>query len=367
MMVFGFSFLVFIYCISIIYMWMGWERIPMLNDNEATPPVTVLIPIRNEAVTIKNLLKSLLNQTYAGEVEVIIIDDHSEDESNKIVKSFVAHNINFKLIELEEKLGKKAAIASGVSQARTDIILTIDGDCLAPPTWVEAMVKTFGEHTQMVSGSVKFKEEPSLFNQLQRIEFTSLIGSGAALIGWGKPLMANGANLGFRKTAFLEVGGFAGNEETASGDDVFLLHKIAAKFPKSVAFVKQEEAIIETLAQPSLKLFMQQRIRWASKWKAYTDLFTKTTAVLIFLLSLSMIVFPFITNFNRPSLFIWANLMIIKSLFDFYFIRQVAEFLKIKIGFIPFVLLQVLYPFYVVITAMVSFKKRYYWKGRTVQ
>jgi hypothetical protein len=176
--------------------------------------------------------------------------------------------------------------------------------------------------------------------------------------------MVNGANLGFRKTAFLEVGGFDGNANIASGDDIFLLHKIINKFPQGVAFAKQKGAIIETIAQPSLNLFINQRIRWASKWKFYTNMHTKATAVFIFMVSFGLVAFPFMVKFNVSALFFWANLIVIKAFFDFFFIKQINQFMGDKINLAPFVLLQVVYPFYIVFTALFSFQKTYSWKGR---
>ncbi len=363
----GFSILIILYCFSILYLWMGWERIAITTSEDAIQSVAVLIPIRNEAATILGLLKSLIQQSYNGPIEIIIINDHSQDDSYELVERFIKTKQQFKLISLEENEGKKAAISAGVKLCSSDIILTTDGDCIVLSTWVETMVNAFEETTQFVSGPVKFRNDSTLFAQMQSIEFASLIGSGAALIGWQRPVMANGANMAFRKSVFLGLNGFEGNAETASGDDVFLLHKIAAKFPNSVAFAKQEGAIIETAAQPNLKLFIQQRIRWASKWKAYKDLFSKLTAMLVFIGSLSLIVFPFLVDFERNSMFLWANLWIIKSFFDYYFIRQVSVFLGDKITVFSFVLLQVIYPFYVVFTAFFSLRKSYVWKGRTVQ
>lgn len=363
----SFSFLIICYCLFIVYLWLGWERIPIDLNEETNLSVSIIIPIRNEAVNIKKLLNDIENQSYEKDLEVIIVDDHSDDGSPEIVQSIILNSSNFKLIKLTETTGKKAALTAGVKAANSKIILTTDGDCRVSNSWVQTMIRSFTNSTQFVSGPVKFSEEGDIFNRIQSMEFSSLIGSGASLIGWGKPVMANGANMGFRKKAFLAVIGFEGNQDTASGDDVFLLHKIAKTYPDSVAFVKQAGAVVQTQAQPTIKAFIQQRIRWASKWKAYKDLFTKTTAVLVFLVSLALVVLPILVIFKKISLFVWLNLLIIKLFFDFFFIRQISRFFENKLNLILFILLQVLYPFYVVFTALFSIQKTYYWKGRQVK
>ena len=148
---------------------------------------------------------------------------------------------------------------------------------------------------------------------------------------------------------------------------MFLLHKIVKKYPDSVVFVMQQSAIIQTNAQRSLHSFINQRIRWASKWKAYSQGFTQRIALLVFVVSLSLVIFPFLVMFQKVSLYFWLNLLIIKSFFDFLFIRQVTRFLKDKINLPAFLLLQLFYPFYIVLTTLFSFQKSYYWKGRQVK
>lgn len=367
MIAIGFTILIICYCLFIVYLWLGWERIPVVLNEDTNLSVSIVLPIRNEADNIENLLYDLKNQSYTEDFEVIVVDDHSEDNTCEIVQSVVTNSSIFKLIKLPDTYGKKAAIIAGIKEAKSEIILTTDGDCKVPNTWVQTMLGSFQNSIQFASGPVKFIKDGSLFNSLQSIEFASLIGSGAALIGWGKPVMANGANMAFRRKAFLEVNGFEGNQDKASGDDVFLLHKIASTYPNSVAFVKQEGAIVQTQAQPTLKAFVQQRIRWASKWKAYEDLYTKTTAILVFWVSLALAVLPFLVVLHKASLFLWLNLVVIKLFFDLFFIRGVSKFFNEKVDLIAFVLLQLVYPFYVVITALFSFRKSYHWKGRKVR
>ena len=59
--------------------------------------------------------------------------------------------------------------------------------------------------------------DKSLLSRLQAMEFTSLAASTAAAIGIGHPILCNGANLAFRKSAFLEVGGYEGNMDILRG------------------------------------------------------------------------------------------------------------------------------------------------------
>ncbi|MCB0497500.1 MAG: glycosyltransferase [Cyclobacteriaceae bacterium] len=361
-----FGTIVFIYCLFVLYLWLGWEQIELGEDEEYLPSVAVIIPVRNEAETIRPLLQDLFGQTYKGMWEMVVVNDHSEDHTIQVVKNEFKGKANCHLLELEGDEGKKAALAMGIANTQASIILTIDGDCRVRPEWIKAMTSAFSNSTQMVSGPVGFTNNAGLFHQMQVIEFASLIGSGAALIGWHKPVMANGANLAFRKSAFEAVGGY-NDSTTASGDDVFLLHKIAEKYPDSVAFARNEEAIVRTQTPGSFKRFWQQRKRWASKWKAYSDGLTRAIAVFIFIVSLSMGALPVLVASGVVSLFTWLNLLVAKSFFDYFFLRQIVKFSGAKMNLPAFLLLQLIYPYYVVSTALFSFRKTYSWKGRKVK
>src|SRR5690606_7520040 len=92
------------------------------------------------------------------------------------------------------------------------IILTTDGDCRVGCDWLKAHAEIFAmQRPKLVSGPVTFYEGKTWFEQLQTIEFSSLVGTGAASIQAGKPNMCNGANLAFTKAAFQEVKGYEGN------------------------------------------------------------------------------------------------------------------------------------------------------------
>ena len=77
--------------------------------------------------------------------------------------------------------------------------------------------------------------------------------------------MSNGANSCFNKSVFLEQKGFSGNERIASGDDIFLLEKIISKYPKGVAFIKSQDAIVLTKSENTWRELINQKIRWAAK------------------------------------------------------------------------------------------------------
>lgn len=86
-----------------------------------------------------------------------------------------------------------------MAAAHGEIILTTDADCTLPVDWISGMRKAFIQETQMVIGAVKISTDKTFFSKIQALEFSSVIGSGIALLGWNKPIMCNGATWRFEK------------------------------------------------------------------------------------------------------------------------------------------------------------------------
>ena len=357
-------FLLVSYIICIWVFFYFWRKIPKYtvfgSFNAADLPfISVLIPVKNEASNIINLLKNLSEQEYLQDkFEVIVVNDHSEDETVSLVEEFIATAaIQIQLISLKLTRSKKSAIEEGVKNAKGEIIICTDGDCSIGPKWISTYASFFAvKKPDLVFGPVTFIEKKlpfskKLFEQMQTIEFASLVGSGAACWRAGIPNMCNGANIAYRKSIFYEVGGFAGNEQILSGDDEFLMHKVYNLHPDKVHFIKSKMATVATTAAGNFYTFFKQRIRWAGKWEDYKNISAQLTAVYIFLINLlTAIVFVYICAFNNsfPVLFI----LTIRWISEGVFLHSVLKFLDKKLYLIPFVTLILLYPFYVIFFAI---------------
>ena len=375
-----------------------WLRNPnytsFLKENVIeTLKISVIIPVRNEAENILFLLQDLEKQTYPKhKFEVIIADDDSTDDTLKIVQEFQKNtNINLIINQLPPKINntspKKRAIDSSIKLANGQLITTTDGDCRVGERWLESIANfqaqtgaylvscavTFFEaqrhkDSKAQKSNVLFPNIDSFFTNIQIIEFGSLVGSGACAMFIQKPNMCNGANLTYLKSVFYEVNGFAGNESLASGDDEFLMHKITAKYPDKVKFLKDQNTIVETYAHTSWRSFYNQRKRWASKWKHYNNWQTTALAVFVFLANL---VVPLTFGFWLFDFVSTKNLFLVLSLkfsAEFIFLSLVISFLRKKslIWLIPFV--QIVYPLYVVFFGLVAQKQgEYVWKGRKLK
>jgi cellulose synthase/poly-beta-1,6-N-acetylglucosamine synthase-like glycosyltransferase len=356
------------YFVLLLSLLLGWKRsisAGTSTSDEKHEFISVVVAMRNEEHNLKNLIDSISTLDYPRtEFEVILVDDGSSDGSMQLARDITRHLNNIKIVSLPHDLtGKKAALSHGISFAKGSIIATTDADCTLPVGWLKCINATYQtKNSQMAIGMVAFERNESFFSQWQAMEFASVIGTGVATLGLGFPTMCNGANLSFRKNAFVKVNGYNGNDHIASGDDEFLMGKILNQFPGSVTLLNDLHSVVTTQAQSSVSDFINQRLRWASKWKFNSSWVAKALAVYILLVQISFVLLWFflIDPFSVAVLFA------AKLTADLFFLMPVFRFFKIRFQIIPFVALQFLYPFYVVFIALCSQWKSSQWKGRPI-
>lgn len=373
-MLFYLPYILLPYCILLIVLYIYWSEIPVLSNAQSISPpfvVSILIAVRNEERGIENLLVDIDKQEYStSHLEVLVLDDHSVDRTAAIVEAYQSKaSYSLQLIKLSDTItGKKAALTEGVGHAKGSLIITTDGDCRVKPTWVSTIASFYqSQKLKMVTGGVSFFDEKTLRSDLLVLEFAGLVGSGAATLKMGLPSMCNGANLAFEKQAFIEVNGYEGTENIASGDDEFLMHKIAKQYPGKVTFLKNKEAWVETGAPTSWKAFFEQRRRWSSKWGNYTFFHIKLLAILIFSFNLGLLVNLSLSFLESYPLKPFLILLSIKFVLEFLFLRTVLVSFGRKIGIWGFLIAQIVYPFYVVLFAFAGRTSKYRWKGRIVK
>lgn len=358
----------FIFNLLLIAVWKELKAKHKVFPSDKDTKLTVIIPVRNEERNILQLLQDLNQQNYPAEnFEVIVANDGSTDNTENIVLAFQEEaKYSLKILNLLNDAStspKKRAIQKSIEISSGELLITTDGDCSVSPNWLMSIQQLYkSKHAKLISSPVTFTEKHSLWNTIQIIEFASLIGSGACAMYLQKPNMCNGANLAYTREVFEEVNGFAGNENVASGDDEFLMHKIAQKYPEKVFFNPDFEAIVRTESQEDLAHFYQQRRRWASKWKHYDNWQVTALAIFIFLANLSVLAAYCLING-----YFGIGILFLKFSAEFFFLYAVIKFLgyKSKVIYIPIV--QVIYPFYVVFFGLLAQGKGYFWKGRRLE
>jgi hypothetical protein len=236
-----------------------------------------------------------------------------------------------------------------------------------PPDWLRlAACLHERKGARFLSGPVFFHPLDSLFAKMQAVEFAALLGVGASSIWLGSPNMCNGAHVGYLKKGFGQVGGYAGNEQVSSGDDEFLMHRFFQAFPEGVQFLKSRRGVVYTEAKKTARSFLEQRVRWASKWPHYERKGVKWLAGLVFSVNLLLFLGFFLVMKGLIGSLGFALALIGKIAVDCLFLYQVLHFFGHR-HLLPYALpLQMVYIPYVVLTALASLYGRYEWKGRKV-
>jgi cellulose synthase/poly-beta-1,6-N-acetylglucosamine synthase-like glycosyltransferase len=365
--------LTFLYAFLVLFLRRGWLKIPDFTPSFADPRtrVSILIAARNEEDQIHLTIEDILNQDYPKDLfELIVVDDHSTDQTSEIIKSYASQGV--KLIQLNEKEPlnsyKKKAITKAIQLSKGELIITTDADCRMKPFWLKTIVGYFEEtNFNLISSPVVYFEEKSLFERLQTLEFLYLIGLGAASIGNKMPSTCNGANLAYKKSVFIELEGFKGIDDLASGDDELFLHKVAHAYPGSIGFCKAEEALVFTHAKPNLKEFLQQRKRWASKSVKYKDKRVMVVAVAIWVFNVSLIMNLILGLFYVDFLKLVCIQFMIKFIAEIFYLEPLVDFAKRKGLIINLTFLTFLHVLYFVYIGILGNSGKYHWKGRMVK
>jgi len=299
--------------------------------------------------------------------EIIVIDDHSEDETLTLAKEMATDFPNLYVLENQHGEGKKAALRTGISEAKFSIIATIDADCRVSFDWLKSMVSNWNPTTKMLLGPVVLSPTSSLLEKIQSIEMMAIMGLTGGFAAHQKPIMANGANLFFDKNAFEEIGGYS-KERNPSGDDVFVMLQLAEKWPNSIRFVKDFRAIVQTAPQPNLSSFWQQRKRWLSKKSEYSNTVVKATALITYaanVVGFIALIFCF-GGFCKSWTETLSWLLVIKGILDLALTQTVKRNLLPNCSTWTTFPAEIFIVTYITFLGILGNTKSYIWKGRAI-
>lgn len=346
----------------------GALRLPEFKNTNAShfTKFSIIVPFRNEVEHLNELLTSFENLDYPrSHFEIILVNDSSEDDSVSLVKSF-AHTTSLE-IKLMHSYGttkspKKEALLKGINKANTNWIVTTDADCAVPKLWLKTL------NAFIITKAPNMVVMPVFITKgykktLEYLETLCLQTVTMGSFGVGNPIMNNGANLAYQKSDFFHVKGFIGNEQIASGDDMFLFEKFI-KYKLSVQYLKSKSAIVLTKPQKTFNNLTSQRIRWASKTSASKNILLKISGVVIFSMNLILLILLghsiLIFKLSIPFLIAISS----KFLIDFMIMVFGANFFIYKLNYFNILKQSLAYPFANVYIAIRSMFGGFSWKDR---
>ena len=318
------------------------------GDETIRTKISVIVACRNEKNHIRQLISCLAQQSFQ-DYELILVNDHSVDATRNYILSAQKTYPKIQLVDAVG-YGKKNGLKEGILISTGELIITTDADCMPSFHWLESIVCFYEKYpADLIICPVKFSGKNNLFSNLQALEFTSLIASGAGAAGAGMPVLCNGANLAFTKRSWIDSQSDLHVEEM-SGDDMFLLESIK-KRRGVVRFLKSESAFVNTEPSNTLKEFIKQRRRWTSKSPAYTDWQIIFTACVVFSVNLLLVTLLSLAFIHPAFLYIFAVIFLSKYVLDTFFLNSVRNFFQLNNVGIYSILLSVIYPFYIVLIA----------------
>ncbi len=353
-----------IYCLAMVALIYGFTKVNSFDYLGLKPKTkfSIVVPFRNEDENLPKLLDSFSKLNYPNDLfEVILVDDASD-------LRFQINDFKFQISLIDNirvsNSPKKDAISTAIQSVNNDWIITTDADCVVSKNWLLALDNYIQLHpVSMIAGAVSYNCKDSFLHHFQQLDLASLQGATIGSFGLKKGFMCNGANFAYAKSLFQELNGFEGNDNIASGDDVFLLQKAIAKFSQKVHYLKSENNIVITKPLDDWKSLFYQRVRWASKTGSYQSGFGKGLGLIVFggnfawVLGFGFWVFSFIPF---PNIIL---LLLLKFFADSILIYKATRFLtQMRMHYL--LLSSVFYPFFSVSVALYSLFGKYEWKGR---
>lgn len=224
--------------IQLLYYWLLFRRVAFFStlpkERSQQHAVSVIICARDEAGNLARNLPGVLVQQYPSTHEIIVVNHNSQDETRYLLEEFKKTFKNLHIVNLEQEAkgipGKKYPLSIGIKEARHEILLLTDADCVpASENWLQKMQDVYEDGIEVVLGHGAYNKKPGILNKLIRFEnfHTAVQYFSYALAGI--PYMGVGRNLSYKKGLFFRNKGFSFMNHIPGGDDDLFINRISTK------------------------------------------------------------------------------------------------------------------------------------------
>ncbi|MFM7662324.1 MAG: glycosyltransferase [Bacteroidota bacterium] len=328
------------------------------SDSIKLENITVVIPFRNEERRIAPLL-GCIKQSQSLPKEFIFVDDHSDDETLKLIKQVA--NAKIKMLSMEKTSGKKRSIEKGINAAETDYVLTLDADVSFSPHFFGNLEKLKPANLHILPVKHHCSNFIRLFFQ-QDVILASFLN--VCISGWKRPILCSGANLLIHRHSYFETVMNPSYFEIDSGDDIFLLRAMQQK-NKKIELHTESDFAVQTELPLTWNECIHQRMRWLGKAIKVGDRLANASAQIQFAFSFLNIGFLVGCLLFLPTKYALTLLFLkifVELLFSFSYYRKNKQlglwfFLPLYLVILPVVNGIMLFAFF-------GFQPK--WKGRLV-
>lgn len=324
--------------------------------------LVVIIPFRNEEKRLHVLLESISKSVLHPKCYVFV-DDHSSDKSCEFINERLSDSIPYQIISMEEGVeGKKLAIRKGIEISKSEYVLGWDADCSFSPDYF-SQLKSLPAADLYVMPAVMVAERE--FEHLYEVDLLLVNAANCGVAGLLRPIMASGANMLYKRSAFKQYDQYSSHAHMPSGDDIYLLRDFRRANAK-VHLVTDRSLAVYTETPQSFSEFIHQRLRWIAKTGDVKDHLSTSLAILQGLLTIGFVTLMVLTFFQQE--WKWALVVfILKSVIDLLFFLPFFNRMGRLRSWLYIPIYEVLFPFYtlLIVTLMYTFKPK--WKGRKLE
>ena len=230
---------------------------PQINDS-TLPLISLVVPAYNEGMVIQAAIRSLLLLDYPN-YEIIVIDDGSTDDTYEkaLAVAREPHSIAIRVIT-KPNGGKAEALNTGMTAARGEFILNMDGDSKLSSNTLRACIRHFDNpKIGAVAGNVKVINRENVWTNIQALEYVEGLAMARKAQSFMRIVNIIPGPLGmFRKTVLQQVGGY--DHDTFAEDCDLTLKMLMrgwqiAYEPTAIAWVETPSRLLDLL---------KQRYRW---------------------------------------------------------------------------------------------------------
>lgn len=338
-----------------------------LNLQSHNKFVSVIIPVRNEERNVELIINRLEMQSYPhSQFECIIVNDHSSDATVQKLKNRASNSgLQLSIVDLPPgSCGKKRALQYGIQQARGELILTTDADCINSVNWLQSTMAAYQQEVpdMIVQPVLMHEPQAAPFESMEQLLLTGIACASASL---KKPVVCSGANLAFRKQAFDQVGGYSRHLSIASGDDVFLMQAFK-KHGLQIKANTDPDAVVYTSGAQSIGQFLMQRLRWAAKVRYYRDFDSIASSMILGGMHLALVLVAILSVFELQFAPVFLVFLLLKSAIDLLFLHKIASSLQQNKLLRWFPVAEILYLPYSLAISLASIFVSVKWKGRSI-
>jgi cellulose synthase/poly-beta-1,6-N-acetylglucosamine synthase-like glycosyltransferase len=342
------------------WLWYGisYRRQNLIHPDSVAdlPSVSIIICAHNEADNLRRYLPAILEQQ-PGPLEVIVVNDHSTDETLAVLASLQERYAHLRIIEStqEPHSGKKGLLEQGIKAATGEVILLTDADCdPASSSWLKWMCSGFSDKNLLIGGCSPYIFEPGWINTLTRFEnfVTAIQYLGFATNGL--PYMAVGRNMAYVRKLIEQMGYFSAHTQYRSGDDDLTVQQ-ALKQTK-IAYCIHPDSFVYTKAPASLHAFFRQKIRHLSVGVAYPrKILIRLSA---FILSWLFFYPAFLCLFFYGFPIVATQLLILRWIVAALAYNDYRQTLKQRFNFLQIIVLDFVFPWLMVLFSLFSLSRR---------